>query len=71
VPPPLQVVDTTGAGDAFDAGFVRGYLAGWPLERTLRLACACGALATREPGGTAGQPTLEKALEAMGENDAA
>jgi sugar/nucleoside kinase (ribokinase family) len=70
-PPPLRVVDTTGAGDAFDAGFVRGYLAGWPLERTLRLACACGALATREPGGTAGQPTLEEALEAMGENDTA
>ena len=64
-PPAVQVVDTTGAGDSFDAGFVYGYLAGWPLERTLRLACACGALATREPGGTAGQPTLSEALEVM------
>ncbi len=64
-PPPVQAVDTTGAGDSFDAGFVCGYLKGWPLERTLRLACACGSLATRQPGGTNGQPTLAEALEAM------
>jgi sugar/nucleoside kinase (ribokinase family) len=42
-PPSVQVVGTTGAGDSFDAGFVYGYLAGWSLERALRLACACGA----------------------------
>jgi len=64
-PPAVQVVDTTGAGDSFDAGFVCGYLKGWPLERTLRLACACGSLATRYPGGTNGQPTLDEALELM------
>ena len=64
-PPVVQVVDTTGAGDSFDAGFVCGYLKGWPLERTLRLACACGALATRQPGGTNGQPTLDEALEVL------
>ncbi len=61
-PPLVQAVDTTGAGDSFDAGFVCGYLKGWPLERTLRLACACGSLATRQPGGTNGQPTLAEAL---------
>jgi len=64
-PPSVQVVDTTGAGDSFDAGFVYGYLAGWSLERTLGLACACGSLATRQPGGTTGQPTLAEALEVM------
>jgi sugar/nucleoside kinase (ribokinase family) len=64
-PPAVHVRDTTGAGDSFDAGFVYGYLAGWPLERTLRLACACGALATRVPGGTNGQPTLPEALAAV------
>jgi sugar/nucleoside kinase (ribokinase family) len=63
-PPAVEVKDTTGAGDSFDAGFVYGSLAGWPLERTLRLACACGALATRVPGGTNGQPTLAEALAA-------
>jgi sugar/nucleoside kinase (ribokinase family) len=64
-PPPVQVADTTGAGDSFNAGFVSGYLAGWSLERMLRLGCACGSLAARESGGTNGQPTLSQALEAI------
>lgn len=64
---PVQVVDTTGAGDSFDAGFLYGYLHGWPLLESLRLACACGALSTRMPGGTEGQPALAEALEALKE----
>ncbi len=63
---PMDVVDTTGAGDSFDAGFVYGLLAGWDLERTLRLAAACGSLSTRAAGGTAGQATLAEALAAAG-----
>jgi len=59
---PVQVADTVGAGDSFDAGFLYGYLHGWALERSLRLACVCGALSTQQPGGTDGQPTLEEAL---------
>ena len=61
-PPPVAVVDTTGAGDTFDAGFVYGFLAGWDLPRTLRLACVCGSLSTRTTGGTTGQPSLAEAL---------
>jgi sugar/nucleoside kinase (ribokinase family) len=61
----VDVVDTTGAGDTFDAGFVYGYLRGWPIERTLRLACACGSLSTRAAGGTAAQPTLAEAEAAL------
>jgi len=64
---PVKVVDTTGAGDSFDAGFLYGYLNGWPLEKSLRLACACGSLSTRTAGGTTGQATLPEALTAMGE----
>lgn len=60
--PGVKVVDTTGAGDSFDAGFIYGYLNDWNLERTLKLACACGSLSTRGPGGTATQPTLSEAL---------
>ncbi len=60
------VVDTTGAGDSFDAGFLFGYLSGWPLERALALACACGTLSTRAVSGTAAQPTLAEALRALG-----
>jgi sugar/nucleoside kinase (ribokinase family) len=61
-PPNVQVVDAVGAGDSFDAGFVYGALAGWPLDRSLALAVACGALSTRAAGGTAAQPALEEAL---------
>lgn len=58
----LQVVDTIGAGDSFDAGFLYGYLKGWSLEKALSLAAACGSLSTRSAGGTAAQPTLEEAM---------
>jgi sugar/nucleoside kinase (ribokinase family) len=51
---PVKVVDTVGAGDSFDAGFLYGYLHGWELERTLRLACACGALSTERTGRLGG-----------------
>lgn len=60
--PRVAVVDAVGAGDSFDAGFVCGALAGWPLEQCLWLAVACGALSTRAVGGTASQPTLEEAI---------
>jgi sugar/nucleoside kinase (ribokinase family) len=61
-PVTVHAVDATGAGDCFDAGFLAGQLAGWPLERSLALANACGALSTRALGGTWAQPTMEEAL---------
>ena len=62
---PVQVVDTVGAGDSFDAGFLYGYLNGWGLSDCLRLAVACGSLSTRGSGGTSAQPTLEEAMRAL------
>src|SRR5689334_2441192 len=59
---PVDVVDTVGAGDSFDSGFLYGYLNGWSLEKSLRLACVCGALSTQCAGGTDGQPTFDEAL---------
>ena len=59
---PVNVVDTTGAGDSFDAGFIYGHLAGWELQHTLRFANVCGSLSTRAVGGTLSQATLEEAL---------
>jgi len=58
----VNVVDTVGAGDSFDAGFMYGYLNHWELQRSLRLACICGALSTQRTGGTDGQPTLAEAM---------
>jgi sugar/nucleoside kinase (ribokinase family) len=56
------LVDTVGAGDSFDAGFIYGYINGWELERSLWLAATCGSLSTRAAGGIAGQSTLEEAM---------
>lgn len=61
----VPIVDTTGAGDSFDAGFIYGYLAKWELASALRLGCVCGALSTRAAGGTAAQPILAEALEVL------
>jgi sugar/nucleoside kinase (ribokinase family) len=54
---PVDVVDTTGAGDSFDAGFIAGWLDGLTPAAALRLAVAAGSLSTRAPGGTDGQAT--------------
>jgi len=57
----IDVIDTTGAGDSFNAGFLHGYLADWDLADCLDLGNACGALSIRAPGGTTSQPTLDEA----------
>jgi sugar/nucleoside kinase (ribokinase family) len=53
---PAEVVDTTGAGDSFNAGFLHFWIRGETLPDCLRFASACGALSTRGLGGTATQP---------------
>jgi sugar/nucleoside kinase (ribokinase family) len=60
---PVEVVDTVGAGDTFDAGFLFGCLNSWSLEKTLALAATCGSLSTRQAGGTSAQPSLEEAMQ--------
>jgi len=66
----VQIVDTTGSGDSFDAGFLAGFLAGEPLDRSLELGNACGALSTLAAGGTDGQPTMAEATAAIEERSA-
>jgi len=53
----VRAVDATGSGDAFDGGFLHGYLAGWPLEECLRAGNICGAVATTGAGGSFAIPT--------------
>jgi len=52
---PLSVVDNTGAGDNFDAGFICAWLLGYDIDSSLRLGhrCALGSLSS--PGGIQGQ----------------
>jgi sugar/nucleoside kinase (ribokinase family) len=61
----IEPVDTTGAGDSFNAGFLHAWLAGAPVRDALRLGAACGALSTRGLGGTARQPDLAEAMAFM------
>ena len=58
--PPVEVVDTTGAGDAFDAGFIDGILDAASSEDCLRRACICGALSTRAAGALSALPQREE-----------
>jgi sugar/nucleoside kinase (ribokinase family) len=62
---PVDVVDTVGAGDSFDAGFIYGYLQGWSLEKSLRAGTVCGALSTQKAGGTAAQATLDEMIHEL------
>lgn len=61
----VNAVDTTGAGDAYAAGFIMGLSEGWSLERTASFANACGALATTRLGANAGVESLEQAMALM------
>jgi len=56
----VPVVDSTGAGDCFAAGFVYGFLQGRPLEETARFASAVAALAVTRLGGHEGAPRLDE-----------
>ncbi|HVO38058.1 MAG TPA: carbohydrate kinase family protein [Spirochaetia bacterium] len=60
-----NVVDTTGAGDSFVAGFLSGIIRGWALERCAALACAVAALNIQKVGATAGLPTFDEARRFM------
>jgi len=52
----VETIDTTGAGDAFDAGFIDGLLDGESNEECLRRGCICGSLSTRVAGALGGLP---------------
>ncbi|MFI6047024.1 carbohydrate kinase family protein [Nocardia sp. NPDC051321] len=56
---PVDVVDTTAAGDCFNVGFLHAHLAGHPLRDCLATAVACGAAATSALGSSAAPDLTE------------
>jgi len=60
VPPAIQAVDGTGAGDAFTACLVVSLLEGRLREEALRRACVAGALAASRFGAQTSMPTAEE-----------
>lgn len=59
---PADPVDLTGAGDAFDAGFVHGLHEGWPLEDAACFGSVVAAFAIEALGAQEGLPTLDEAI---------
>jgi sugar/nucleoside kinase (ribokinase family) len=58
----IDVVDTTGAGDGFDAGYLYGLLEGMIVERRLRLGNVVGGRIAGALGGCAGAPSVDEML---------
>jgi len=61
----VDVVDTTGAGDAFHGAYLFGLLQGWEAAEIARMANAVAALNCRALGGRGGLPTLAEARALM------
>jgi sugar/nucleoside kinase (ribokinase family) len=58
--PVETVIDTVGAGDSFDGGFIYGFLSGRTIKESLDIGCICGSLNTRKAGGVKGQPAVDE-----------
>jgi sugar/nucleoside kinase (ribokinase family) len=56
-PPPVEVVDTTGAGDVFRGAFIVALLEDKPPPEILRFAVAAAALSCTRVGAIGGVPT--------------
>jgi sulfofructose kinase len=61
----VPVVDTTGAGDIFHAGFIYALLQGWPLERQLDFSCAAAAMNCMAAGARGGIQSIQAIEELM------
>lgn len=68
---PLQPVDVVGAGDAFVAGYLSGWLRHWPPARCLSLGEVCAAFVVSVRGDQAGLPTEAEAFAELDEHQSA
>jgi 2-dehydro-3-deoxygluconokinase len=60
-----ELVDSIGAGDAYDAAFVMGMLEGWPLERCAAFASVAAGFTVTGVGGSATMPTRKQVEERL------
>jgi 5-dehydro-2-deoxygluconokinase len=60
---PVEIYNVLGAGDAFAAGFIYGYVQGWDWVKAARLGNACGAIVVTKHGCANFTPTLEEVME--------
>ena len=63
----VDAVDTTGAGDCFNAGYIFGRLRDRPVDWSLRAGNTCGGLSVTRPGGAAATPDRATLLKELGE----
>lgn len=63
---PVRVVDATGAGDAYDGGFLHAFVRGRPWLECMRTGSICGGIATTAPGGTGVLPSAAKLRALLG-----
>ncbi|MFQ6115257.1 MAG: PfkB family carbohydrate kinase, partial [bacterium] len=65
---PVQVVDTTGAGDVFHGAFMVGLIKHWPLEKIIEFSSAVAALKCRGLGGRAMIPNKHEVMQYLQTN---
>jgi sugar/nucleoside kinase (ribokinase family) len=61
----VPVVDSTGCGDSYCAGFITGLSMGWEIKQAMRLGSACGALVIQGLGSDAGIVDREQTIDFM------
>jgi len=59
----VPIIDSTGCGDAYNAGLIKGLSLGWDLENCASLGCACGGLAIQGLGSDAVIESFESTVE--------
>lgn len=61
----IKMVDDTGAGDVFRAGFIYALLQGWPVPEILRFANAAAAVSCTRLGAIPSVPSLEEVRDVL------
>jgi sugar/nucleoside kinase (ribokinase family) len=65
----VEVVDTTGAGDSFNSGFIYQYLNGSDIEECTLWGSACAGISTTKSGGTTAFPDISELQQFFAERE--